>query len=116
MVQKKGSDISTLITPSNPASTGDALLIFSTGLGTVSPPVTAGEATPAATLSHTDNTVTVTVGGKSANVLFAGLAPGFVGLYQVNVTVPGGIAPANNVPVVMTAAGASSLPVTVVIK
>jgi uncharacterized protein (TIGR03437 family) len=44
------------------------------------------------------------------------LAPGFVGLYQVNVTVPSGIAAADDVPVVLTAAGASSAPVTVAIQ
>jgi uncharacterized protein (TIGR03437 family) len=115
-VQKAGSSVSTLVTASNPASAGDALLIFCTGLGTVSPTVAAGAATPASPLSHTDNPVTVTIGGQSATVLFAGLAPGFVGLYQVNVTVPKGIAPATNVPLVMTVAGADSLPVTVAIK
>ena len=115
-VQKAGSSVSTLVTASNPASPGDALLIFCTGLGTVSPAVAAGAATPASPLSHTNNPVTVTIGGQSATVLFAGLAPGFVGLYQVNVTVPKGIAPATNVPLVMTVAGADSVPVTVAIK
>ncbi len=37
--------------------------------------------------------VTVTIGGARAEVLFAGLAPGLVGVYQVDVRVPEGMAP-----------------------
>lgn len=82
-----------LNTASNPASAGDALEIYCTGLGPVSPSVIAGTPASSTTLSYTGNTVTATVGGKNAQVLFAGLAPGYVGLYQVNVTVPAGIRP-----------------------
>jgi uncharacterized protein (TIGR03437 family) len=113
--QKPGG-VAKLNTAANPASAGDALLIFCTGLGTVTPPVTAGAAASTTTLSKTDNPVTVTVGGDNAQVLFAGLAPGFVGLYQVNVIVPSGIDSASDVPVVLTEAGATSAPVTVAIK
>jgi uncharacterized protein (TIGR03437 family) len=56
----------------------------------------------------------VTIGGRNATVLFAGLAPGFVGLYQVNALVPMD-APAGIQPVVITmngvAAKTASLPV-----
>ena len=113
--QKPGG-VPKLNTPANPASAGDALLIYCTGLGTVTPPVAAGSAAPTSQLSNTDNEVTVTVGGQDAKVLFQGLAPGFVGLYQVNVTVPSGIAAANDVPVILTVAGAASAPVTVAIQ
>jgi uncharacterized protein (TIGR03437 family) len=30
----------------------------------------------------------MTIGGQKANLIYAGLAPNFVGLYQFNVTVP----------------------------
>jgi uncharacterized protein (TIGR03437 family) len=113
--QKPGK-VAALNTAANPASAGDALLIFCTGLGTVTPAVAAGSAASTTVLSNTDNPVTVTVGDKDAQVLFAGLAPGFVGLYQVNVLVPTGIAAADDVPVVLTEAGATSAPVTVAIK
>jgi uncharacterized protein (TIGR03437 family) len=82
----------------------------------VNPPVPAQLAAPLPTLSRTTNPVTVTVGGVSAAVPFAGLAPGFVGLYQVNATVPTGVAPGASVPVVLSVAGAASVPVTVAIQ
>ena len=113
--QKPGG-IPALNTAANPASVGDALLIFCTGLGTVSPPVSAGAAASTSALSYTDSPVTVTVGGKDAQVLFAGLAPGWVALYQVNVLVPPGVATGPSVPVVVTAAGAAGTPVTVAIQ
>jgi uncharacterized protein (TIGR03437 family) len=113
--QKPGG-VAALNTSANPASAGDALLIYCTGLGTVTPAVAAGSPAPASTLSKTDNAVTATVGGQNAQVLFAGLAPGFVGLYQVNVIVPSGIVAADDVPVVLTEAGALSAPVTVAIQ
>jgi uncharacterized protein (TIGR03437 family) len=103
-------------TPSNPASAGDALVIYCTGLGAVTPPVPTGSAASLTTLSHAANSVTVTVGGQSAQVLFAGLAPGFVGLYQVNAVVPSGVAAGPNVPIVMSASGSASVPVTVAIQ
>jgi uncharacterized protein (TIGR03437 family) len=113
--QKPGG-IAALNTAANPASVGDALLIFCTGLGTVSPPVPAGAAASSSALSYTDNQVTVTVGGKDGQVLFAGLAPGWVALYQVNVLVPPGVTAGPSVPVMVTLAGASSTPVTVAIQ
>jgi hypothetical protein len=42
----------------------------------------------------------------NASIAFAGLTPGLTGLYQVNVTVPAGITPGNQVPVVLAVDGA----------
>jgi uncharacterized protein (TIGR03437 family) len=50
-----------------------------------------GGASPSAPLAQTKDPVTVTIGGKTAPVQFAGLAPGFVGLYQINAVVPAGV-------------------------
>jgi uncharacterized protein (TIGR03437 family) len=116
LVQHRGSSTSAMNTPSNPAKAGDALLIFCTGLGTVTPKVSAGSIAPASPPAKIDNPVTVSVGGENASVLFAGLAPGFVGLYQMNVTVPAGIAASDTVPVVLMAGSISSVPVTVAIQ
>jgi uncharacterized protein (TIGR03437 family) len=105
-----------LATPATPAAAGDALVIYCAGLGAVSPTVPAGSAAPVTPLSKTIDPPTVTIGDQSAQVLFSGLAPGFAGLYQVNVLVPSGITPGTNVPVVLTMAGISSSPVTVPIQ
>jgi uncharacterized protein (TIGR03437 family) len=60
--------------------------------------------------------VTVTIGGKSAQVFFSGLVGGIAGEYQVNAYVPKGITAASTVPLIVTAAGFSSAPVTVAVK
>ncbi|MCX6995641.1 MAG: hypothetical protein NTV49_00800 [Kiritimatiellaeota bacterium] len=108
--------VAALNTAANPASAGDYLLIYCTGLGAVTPSIVAGAAASYPPAYYTDNKVTVTVGGIDAPVQFSGLAPGFAGLYQVNVIVPSGVTEGSSVPVVVTAAGASGAPVTVVIK
>jgi uncharacterized protein (TIGR03437 family) len=72
----------------NPAAAGSAISLFATGLGAVSPAVPAGSAVPSGTISNVISTVTASVGGESAQVIFAGLAPGYAGLYQVNVILP----------------------------
>jgi uncharacterized protein (TIGR03437 family) len=101
---------------SHPASAGDALVIYCAGLGAVKPLVAAGSAAPASPPAKTSNTVTVTIGGEAAQVLFAGLAPGFAGIYQVNVVVPSGITAAPKAPVIITAGGLASPPVTIPIQ
>src|ERR1035438_639439 len=73
-------------TPSEPAKSGDALVIYCAGLGAVNPLVPDGAAAPSSPPAMTVNPVNVTIGGKPAPVLFSGLAPGFAGLYQVNET------------------------------
>jgi uncharacterized protein (TIGR03437 family) len=80
-----------LVSAAEPAKVGDVLIIFATGLGTVSPFVPTGVPAAFNPLSRTLAPVTVTVGGIEARPLFSGLAPGFVGLYQVNVAIPPGV-------------------------
>ena len=104
-----------VIDASHPISVGDIAVIYCAGLGAVTPAVPAGTAASLTTLSNTVNPVTVTIGGQNAPVGFAGLAPGFAGLYQVNATVPGGITPGNDVPLVITAAGQKSATVTIAV-
>jgi len=106
----------TLAAPGTPVAAGGVIEIYAAGLGAVSPPVPAGTAAPSSPLSFTANTVAVTIGGVPANVLFAGLAPGFTGLYQLNVVVPPGVSPGDAVPVVLTVAGESSPPVTIAVQ
>jgi uncharacterized protein (TIGR03437 family) len=99
----------------NPAKAGDTLVIYCTGLGEVSPSITAGTPAPLTPLSHTVNMVTATMGGVAASVQFAGLTPGFAGLYQVNAVVPAGITAGNQVPLVLSAAGQLSVPVMIAV-
>jgi uncharacterized protein (TIGR03437 family) len=83
-----------------PASEGDVLQVYVTGLGKVSPELATGRAAPAdgSVLHRAVATPQVTLGGVPATVLFAGLAPGFAGLYQLDVVVPKGVAPGDDVP------------------
>jgi len=93
--------------PSQPAKLGGVVTLFANGLGPVDPPAVTGtnslDALRGATVP-----VTVTVGGAEAQVLFAGLTPEFVGLYQINIIVPFGVVPGDEVPVVVTQGGLSS--------
>ncbi|MCZ6492292.1 MAG: hypothetical protein O7A06_17395 [Acidobacteria bacterium] len=73
----------------NPAAAGEVILLFATGLGAVEPSVSTGDA--AAGLTTVSGSVQVNIGGQPATVDFAGMAPGFVGLYQINARVPAGI-------------------------
>ena len=99
-----------------PARAGQFVSIFATGLGPVGNPPATGAAALSNPLAMATNQVQVTIGGLPAVVSFAGLAPGFVGLYQVNAQVPAGAATGDAVPVVLSVGGASSNPVTVAIQ
>jgi uncharacterized protein (TIGR03437 family) len=82
-----------LITATNPAIAGEILQLYANGLGPVTNPQSSGDPASASPLSETTSAVTVTIGGKQATV-FGGngfLAPGFVGLFQINIQVPSGL-------------------------
>ena len=97
-----------------PAKIGDIVIIYCTGLGAVTGSVQPGVAVTGAT--PTVQPVTVTIGRRSANVAYAGLTPGQAGLYQVNAIVPTGVAPGSQVPVILSTAGQTSPPVTIVVQ
>ena len=88
----------------HPAKAGEVVLIYCTGLGVVS---SAPEDGAAGNGQSTTATSTATIGGAAAPVSFSGLAPGFVGLYQVNAKVPSGLKSGNQA-VVVAIGGSSS--------
>jgi uncharacterized protein (TIGR03437 family) len=81
----------TPITPLNPVTAGETLSFYCRGLGAVDPPVTSGAQSPAEPISQTTAIPEISIGGQTASVSFSGLAPGFIGLYRVEVVVPGGL-------------------------
>jgi uncharacterized protein (TIGR03437 family) len=103
------------IPPPNAVTAGDSLVIYCTGLGAVKGTVDVTQPTPANPPSVM-SPVTVKIGGVSANVSFAGLAPGVTGIYQVKIKVPSGIAPGSSVPLIVSTNGQSSMPVNLKVR
>jgi uncharacterized protein (TIGR03437 family) len=81
----------TLNTSANPEAAGRAIVIYATGLGPVQNPPNPGVPASTTQLSGATRPVQVLIGSKQAAVAFAGLTPGFIGLYQINAVVPTGL-------------------------
>jgi len=94
------------ITPSNPATPGETIVIYLAGMGATNPSVATGDPTP---LEQVPATIqpTVTVDGQDAHIVYAGLTPTGVGLYQIDFTVPAN-ARSGSLPVVVTQGGVVS--------
>ena len=95
-----------LITSSHPAQRGEVISIYLTGLGSVTPPVQDGALGPSNPLSNSDlntqnllavffNDYTNNQLGAQGTIQYAGLAPGYAGLYQINVQIPNSVGPGN---------------------
>ena len=82
----------TLVTADLPLTAGELVYFYATGLGAVENRPETGAPASTTVLSRTTARVTVTLGGVNCEVLFAGAAPGLVGVYQVNIRVPTSIA------------------------
>jgi minor extracellular serine protease Vpr len=104
-----------LITVANPVQRGTIVQLFVNGLGAVSNQPGSGQVALASPLSQTQETPLVKIGGQNVAVQFSGLAPGIVGLYQVNVIVPLGIAGGPQ-SVTLSIAGNTSKATTLVVK
>jgi uncharacterized protein (TIGR03437 family) len=76
----------------HPASAGEMVEIYATGLGPTRVLVQSGMPAPASPLATLRLPVTVLLGGIRAPVTFAGLTPHLIGIYQINATIPTGLA------------------------
>lgn len=96
-----------LNSPDNPAKRGDVIEIFCTGLG-------ATEAQGSFQVTVTP--VTAVLNGTTLSTAFAGLAPGFIGLYQVNLPIPASTPPGLAVPLTLGQGTSTSNPVLVAVQ
>jgi len=80
-----------LVSAAAPATGGEVLEIFATGLGPISNAPADGAPASLTTLAFDRLATHAIVGGVDAKTIFAGLAPGFTGLYQLDVVVPEGL-------------------------
>lgn len=100
-----------LVTEQNPAVPGEYVILFLTGLGGVTPAAATGAAggdnAGYGPVNYCLVGVTATVGGEDAPVVFAGLAPQFVGLYQMNLQMPTGLGEGEQTIVVRAGAATS---------
>ncbi|HEV2446230.1 MAG TPA: Ig-like domain-containing protein, partial [Candidatus Sulfopaludibacter sp.] len=96
-----------LNSPANPLARGETLVVYCTGLGVT---------TKQGQYSLVNVTVTAVVNGVELPVNFAGLTPGYAGLYQVNVPIPAGLTPGLGVFLTLKQGGQVSESVSVAIE
>jgi uncharacterized protein (TIGR03437 family) len=103
-------------TGGRPVMPGEYIAIFSTGLGAVTNQPATGAPALSSPLSWTTTLPIITIGGVQAQVTYSGLAPGLVGLYQINAVVPAGIPAGDNVSLVIGIGGIQSNTVTIAVQ
>jgi uncharacterized protein (TIGR03437 family) len=116
--------------PANPAVRGSVVTLFGTGQGQVSPPARDGFPAPPSPLSYTVTVPTadgrvcvasqpsmcVAVGNAFGDVQFSGLAPGLVGVWQINVRIPADVTPGDAVQLRVLLNGTPGNIVTVAVR
>jgi uncharacterized protein (TIGR03437 family) len=122
----------TVNSSSNPAAVGSTIVIYGTGQGQVSPSVADGTAAPgapglaqtvavptssASTCLNNQPSMCVAIGSSAfGNVIYSGLAPGYIGLWQINVTIPQGTPSGSSVPVRVLINGTPSNLVSIAVR
>ena len=99
-----------LLPGANPAKPGDYVSLYATGLGATNPSIPAG--TLPTKIASTSTLVSVMLNGvmlASTDVLYAGIAPNFAGLYQINIHVPANM-PNGDLPISASINGISTPP------
>ncbi len=91
-----------LVTDSDPVHRNDVLVIFLTGLGLTSPAVATGMPAPMSPLAVALTKPSVSIGGMDLPLFYYGLAPGLVGVNQINVKVPGNVPTGISVPLAIS--------------
>jgi uncharacterized protein (TIGR03437 family) len=104
-----------LVTAGSPLRRSEYAYVFASGLGAVASAPKTGDAAPSTPPAATVASVHVTIGGVDCGVQYSGLAPGLVGVYQVNFQVTPGV-PSGSVDLVVSTGGASSPPVKVIVE
>ena len=98
---------STLVTPQNPVHAGDYVELFLTGLGAT---------TALNGLDYANQQPTVTIASQDCRVTYAGRAPGFLGLDQINCVVPSGLSGDDSAPLSVTSGARTSNIVTIAVR
>ena len=101
-----------------PAGRGSVIQIFATGGGETTPSLIPGEAAPASgnPLVLTNVPPAVIIGNRTATVFFSGMAPGFVGLWQINAQVPQDVTPDSAVQMSIAIGNIRSNTVTIAVQ
>ena len=97
-----------IVTPTNPIHPKDGITIYLTGMGQTSPAIPAGAAAPSDPLARVSQTPGLTIAGMDLAVSYAGLAPGEVGVYQINATVPQSVLTGMSMPLTINQGGATT--------
>jgi uncharacterized protein (TIGR03437 family) len=101
------------VTTASPAVAGEFVQLYVSGLGRVNSTVAAGAPAPTAEpLARVTNALDVYIGGVAARVVYAGLAPGLGGLYQLSVQIPTGLSAGNQI-IEISTVDADSLQATI---
>jgi trimeric autotransporter adhesin len=101
--------------PATPLKSGQTLTVYCTGLGPISQALNPGTAAGKSPID-TVNAASLTIGGQNVPVTFAGLVPGYPGMYEVTATVPSGLTSGTNIRLTIAVAGQTSAAVNVSVE